>query len=360
MRLTNGKAGELPAAGCFSPELLAPGVLIQALKAMAGTPVLVLGDVMLDHYLAGDVERISPEAPVPVVHVESERHLLGGAGNVARNIAALGGKPVLVSVVGDDDPGRAVGKLLAKETIASHLLVEAQRQTTIKTRIIARNQQLVRVDREQARQVEGRTFEGLRSILAELVPNHPMIVVSDYGKGVVHQGVMDALRQIVQAMPTPSRVLVDPKVVNAQAYMGVDVLTPNAKEAGELAGIKAQGQTGIIKAGHAIFKRLRCKQLCITLGAEGMALFVEPGKVVHVPTVARKVFDVTGAGDTVIASLALGLASGLALPQAGMLANYAAGIVVGQVGTATASPDEVALSIRTQPPLGVETWLDIA
>lgn len=359
MRPTSSAGGPASKVG-VAPEILEPGALVRAVRNMAGASVLVLGDVMLDHYLAGDVERISPEAPVPVVHVESERHLLGGAGNVARNIAALGGRPVLVSVVGDDDPGRAIGKLLAQEGIASHLLVEARRQTTIKTRIIARNQQLVRVDREQVRPVEGHTLEGLRGILAEIVPQHAMIVVSDYGKGVVNKFVMDALRQILCTLPSPPRVLVDPKVVNAAVYAGVDVLTPNAKEAGELAGIKAQGQGGVIKAGLAIFKRLRCKQLCITLGSEGMALFDEPGKVVHVPTVARKVFDVTGAGDTVIASLALGLASGLDLLRAGMLANYAAGIVVGQVGTATASPDEVAAAISAQPAPGLETWLDIA
>jgi len=327
---------------------------------MAGTPVLVLGDVMLDHYLAGEVERISPEAPVPVLLVESERHLLGGAGNVARNIAALGGKPELISVVGDDDPGRAIGKLLAQEGIPSHLLVEAKRQTTIKTRIIARNQQLVRVDREQARPVEGHSLEGLRSILAQLAPKHRMVVVSDYGKGVVNQTVMDALRQVVQGMHPAPRVLVDPKVVNAAVYAGMDVLTPNAKEAGELAGCKAQGQDGVIRAGLAIFKRLRCKQLCITLGSGGMALFEAPGKVLHVPTVARKVFDVTGAGDTVIASLALGLASGLDLLRAGIVANYAAGIVVGQVGTAAASPEEVVAAILAQPAPDVETWLNIA
>ncbi len=339
---------------------LEPQALVTAVRNMAGTPVLVLGDVMLDHYLAGEVERISPEAPVPVLQVESERHLLGGAGNVARNIAALGGKPVLVSVVGDDDPGRAIGGLLAKEDIPSHLLVEPKRQTTIKTRIIARNQQLVRVDREQIRPVEGGSLEGLRAILAELLPRFAMVVVSDYGKGVVNQAVMDALRQTMAGMPSPPKVLVDPKVVNTAVYAGVDVLTPNAKEAGEMAGFKVQGQAGVIKAGLALFKRLRCKQLCITLGPEGLALFEAPGLVVHVPTVARKVFDVTGAGDTVIASLALGLASGLDLTQAGVVANFAAGIVVGQVGTATASPEEVSAAILAQPAAEVETWLNIA
>ena len=333
--------------------------LLSSLERLDGVPVLVVGDVMLDHYLSGDAERISPEAPVPVVRVSGERHLLGGAGNVARNIAALGGRPELVSVVGADDPGKVVQELLAQEGLSGHLVVEKKRTTTIKTRIIARNQQMLRVDREESRQLSGHSLEGLDALLRQVVPRHKVIVVSDYGKGVVCQALMETIRALKGTGQVGPQVLVDPKVVNAGLYTGVDLLTPNAKEAGELAGIPASGRDGVIKAGLAIFKRLRCRQLCITLGPEGMAVFERPGRVRHVPTVARNVYDVTGAGDTVMAVLAMALGSGLGLLEASILANYAAGIVVGQVGTAVATPTAMREALDRAASPNVSTWLDI-
>lgn len=332
--------------------------LLEEVKLLSGVPVLVIGDVMLDHYLSGDAERISPESPVPVVHVSEERHMLGGAGNVARNIAALGGDVRLVSVIGEDDPGRVVRELLSREGITGSLVVEKRRMTTIKTRIIARNQQMIRVDREESRALEGKSLEALDAILQKEASGCKVILVSDYGKGVICRELMDTIRGL-RSGPGGPLVLVDPKVVNAHFYSGVDLLTPNAKEAGEMAGLKAAGRDGVIKAGLAIFKKLRCRQLCVTLGPEGMAVFERPGKVIHVPTVARNVFDVTGAGDTVIAVLALALGAGLDLPKACVLANYAAGIVVAQVGTAVATPAALAeASGRFDPPI-IQTWLDM-
>jgi rfaE bifunctional protein kinase chain/domain len=328
-------------------------------KRLSGVPVLVVGDVMLDHYLAGDAERISPEAPIPVVRVASEKHLLGGAGNVARNIAALGGKPELASVIGADEPGAVIQQLLSKEGLPGHLVVEKRRMTTIKTRIIARNQQMLRVDREESREPDGKTLDALDSLVRTVAARHSVVVVSDYGKGVVSTRLMDALREVRAQGGKAPLILVDPKTANASLYAQADLLTPNAKEAGELAGIKASGREGVIKAGLAIFKRLRCRQLCITLGAEGMAVFERPGRVLHVPTVARNVFDVTGAGDTVMAVLALALGAGYDLLQASVLANYAAGIVVGQVGAAVATPGQLREAIRRVEPPKVETWLDI-
>lgn len=332
-----------------------------AVDRLGGVGVLVIGDVMLDHYLSGDAERISPEAPVPVVRVTGERHLLGGAGNVARNIAALGGKPELVSVVGADDSGRMLGELMARENLSGHLIVEKNRTTTIKTRIIARNQQMIRVDREESRQLTGQSLEALDSVLRRVAEHVGVIVVSDYGKGVVCKAVMDAVRSLQAGGAGQGRrvVLVDPKVVNASLYAGVDLVTPNAKEAGEISGVAASGRDGVIKSGLALFKRLRCRQACITLGAEGMAVFERPGTVLHVPTVARNVFDVTGAGDTVISVLALALGAGFALSDACILANHAAGIVVGQVGTAVATPEGLRQALRDDPAPKVETWLDI-
>lgn len=333
--------------------------LAQAVDLLAGVPVLVLGDVMLDHYLSGDAERISPEAPVPVVQVTGERHMLGGAGNVVRNIAALGGRPELVSVVGADDPGRAVQDLLGREGIPCHLVAEKSRKTTIKTRVIVRNQQMVRVDREDTAPLSGQSLAALEAILREVVKGHRVVVVSDYGKGVVSEAVLRVLRSIKEQAGGRLTVLVDPKVVNAGLYSGVDLLTPNAKEAGEIAGIPAKGREGVIRAGLAIFKKLRCAQLCVTLGAEGMAVFTRPGSVLHVPTVARDVFDVTGAGDTVIAVLALALGAGMDLPAASILANYAAGYVVGQVGTATVGPQELRKALATLSQPEIEQWLEI-
>lgn len=337
---------DLPASG---------GNLARALDALEGVRVLVAGDLMLDHYLSGDAERISPEAPVPVVRVREERHLLGGAGNVARNIAALGGSPVLVGAVGDDDPGRAVSALLEREGIAGHLVVDRKRQTTIKTRIIARNQQMLRVDREQSGPLTGKALDALVDLIALHAPGCAAVIVSDYGKGVVCKAVMDAVRNV----PGNPVVLVDPKVVNAALYAGADLLTPNAKEAGEMAGVSASGREGVLRAGHALYKKLRCSGLCITLGPEGMAVFEKPGRVFHVPTVARSVFDVTGAGDTVISVLALALGAGVDLLTACVLANYAAGIVVGQVGTAAATRPDVLEAMGRLPAPEVETWLDI-
>jgi rfaE bifunctional protein kinase chain/domain len=330
-----------------------------SLDRLVGVPVLVVGDVMLDHYLSGDAERISPEAPVPVVRVSGERHLLGGAGNVARNIAALGGSPELVSVVGADDPGRVIQDLMAREGLSGQLVVEKKRATTIKTRIIARNQQMLRVDREESRKLDGGSLEALDALMRQAASRHKVIVVSDYGKGVVCQTLMNTIRTLKQSSADGPLVLVDPKVVNAGLYAGVDLLTPNAKEAGELAGVAASGREGVIKAGLAIFKRLRCRQLCITLGPEGMAVFERPGKVYHVPTVARNVYDVTGAGDTVMSVLATALGAGLGLAAASILANYAAGIVVGQVGTAVATHEALRKTMGNVALPDVSTWLDI-
>jgi rfaE bifunctional protein kinase chain/domain len=341
------------------PSALDKSNLSALVDRLSDVSVLVIGDVMLDHYLSGDAERISPEAPVPVVRVEKERHLLGGAGNVARNIAALGGKPELISVIGADDPGKVLQDLLTKEGLRGNLVVEKSRMTTIKTRIIARNQQMLRVDREEARQLQGQSLKALESIVRKVSQQHTIIILSDYGKGVVCKALVETIRELKSSVGRSITVLVDPKVVNSALYDSMDVLTPNAKEAGEITGVQAKGKDGIIKAGHALFKKLRCRHACITLGQDGMAVFEKPGKVYHVPTVAQSVFDVTGAGDTVISVLALALGAGLNLVEASVLANYAAGIVVGQVGTAAATPENLHEAVAKISPPTIEKWLDI-
>jgi rfaE bifunctional protein kinase chain/domain len=319
--------------------------------------ILVLGDLMLDHYLMGDVQRISPEGPVPVVRVRQEAHTLGGAGNVVKNLAALGVRPTLVSVCGDDDPGYTVVRLAEREGLESIIVRDKKRPTTIKTRIIAQNQQVVRVDRETDQPVSPRVRSAVIEALERVLPGHDGVIVSDYAKGLVSRPVLEALLRGAGNMSPRPPVLVDPKVPNRDIYQGVDLLTPNVKEAGEMTGFHIDGKTGIIRAGLAIFKKTRCRALVITLGADGIALFSSPGHVRHIPTMARKVFDVTGAGDTVIAALAAGLTAGLELLDACVLANYCAGIVVGQVGSATVSQKELLDGIgRLQEP-HVETWL---
>jgi len=331
--------------------------LSRAIGDMAGRTVLVIGDCMLDHYLLGDVGRISPEAPVPVVRVRSERHLAGGAGNVARNIAALGARPFLVSAVGDDDAGRMLAAILEKDGIEAFLVGDRSRPTTIKTRIIAQNQQVTRVDRESDAPLAERARAGLIETLRRLAPQADVVVVSDYAKGVVGPQVMDALRQAVAAADPRPMVRVDPKPANAACYAGVDLLTPNLKEAGEMSGIRGSGRAEVLRAGLAVFRACRCRHLCITLGPDGVALFRSPSDVTHIPTVAKRVYDVTGAGDSVMAALACALAAGLDLLDACVLSNYCAGIAVSQVGAAAVGSGELALALRDATPPDLERWL---
>lgn len=307
----------------------------QLLSSLAGKSVMIVGDVMLDHYTFGSVTRISPEAPVPVVEVIDEQYLLGGAGNVARNIVALGGRATMIGLIGDDHDGVTLNTLLKDSGIDTALVHDVHRRTTRKTRIIAQNQQIVRVDREQTGAVSQSVVEDLLEFINEHGQHHDIIIVSDYGKGLITRPIMEGLRALKGPSGHRPRILVDPKPINYDLYHGVDILTPNAKEAAEGAGIPCTWPHGPAKVGQALFKRLGCRDLLITLGNQGMALFHGPTEAKHIPTFARKVFDVTGAGDTVIATLALAMASGASLLDAAILANHAAGIVVAQVGAAT-------------------------
>ena len=315
--------------------------LNEILRSMAKTPVMIIGDIMLDHYVFGSVERISPEAPVPVVKVDQERYVLGGAGNVARNVASLRGEPLLMAVRGDDADGELVESLCRESGINVALLADGSRQTTRKTRIVAHQQQVVRVDRESVGELSDVLLDDLFDSVAERLDGIRAVVVSDYGKGLVSQRFMDRLLAVTRSRREPPMILVDPKTRNCPYYRGVDLLTPNTKEASECAGFHATGFDGIIRMGKAIFEKLGCRHLLITLGAGGMALFESPNKAYHIPTFAQTVFDVTGAGDTVIATVAQAVSAGAGLLDACTLANYAAGIVVGQVGAATATPEDM-------------------
>ncbi|HIW78251.1 MAG TPA: D-glycero-beta-D-manno-heptose-7-phosphate kinase [Candidatus Bilophila faecipullorum] len=331
-----------------------PVLTPEAVERLAGKRVLVVGDIMLDAYLMGDADRISPEAPVPVVRIESERYLLGGAGNVARNIAALGGVATLAGAVGEDGSASQVRSLVNAEGIRSALIPFSGRPTTVKTRIMARRQQMLRLDQEDARPFSAAEQEAVLDVLAAELADHDVVILSDYNKGLVSAPFMARFRALLAGCGHPVKVLVDPKPGNAALYGGSYLLTPNTKETGECAGLPVRNREEILAAGRAILEKVGCPYLLTTLGPDGMALFSGPD-VWHVPTMAQDVFDVTGAGDTVIASVGLGLAAGLELLPACVLANYAAGLVVAQVGAAVASPQALR-QVIDELPVTISKW----
>jgi|JTFO01.1.fsa_nt_gb rfaE bifunctional protein kinase chain/domain len=325
--------------------------VLKGLNRLEGQPVLIVGDCMLDHYQWGRVDRISPEAPVPVVQVEQETWKLGGAGNVARNIRALGGDPYLVSIVGDDPAGKKITEMLEHNHIR-HNLVTSRRPTTIKTRIIAGNQQMLRVDQEKKGKMSPMTHERFGSVLAALKSDYDVAVISDYGKGVISTDVLDVLR----TSPKPDKVLVDPKIENYPLYGDHYLMTPNAREAGESAHGPMKTIPEIRRVGEKIVQEKRLEHLLITLGGRGMVLFGDQDAPLHIPTVAQDVYDVTGAGDTVIAVLALCLSGGLNLLTSCVIANCAAGFVVGQVGTAAVRRKDLEMSLETIGLPRISTW----
>jgi rfaE bifunctional protein kinase chain/domain len=309
-------------------------VLRDAVDGFHRARILVLGDVMLDRYLWGKVSRISPEAPVPVVDVQDETKMLGGAGNVINNIFSLGAKPILCGVIGDDATGREVIARVEDLGLTTEgVLVEPGRPTSTKTRIVAHSQQVVRVDRESRRDIRPPLVERLLAFVEERAHQTDVIIVSDYGKGVVTPEIVRGLRRLRKSWS--GIVAVDPKVESFPLYEGVDVITPNHLEAGAYCGFEITDGEELANAGDRILKNLGCQAVLITQGEQGMTLFECGGRIRHIPTAAKKVYDVTGAGDTVIATFCLGLASGLDLKNAAVISNLAAGIVVGEVGTST-------------------------
>ncbi|OGP92872.1 MAG: hypothetical protein A2156_09930 [Deltaproteobacteria bacterium RBG_16_48_10] len=307
--------------------------------------ILVLGDIMMDRFIWGKVSRISPEAPVPVVLVEKETFLLGGAANVVNNIRSLGGHVSLCGVIGDDEVGQRILKELTQKGVdIQGLIIEEERQTTTKTRIIAHQQQVVRIDRETADSLKPSTFRDLSGFIDESLKDFDGIILSDYGKGLLTKELIKAV--IHRTSETKKFVMVDPKLRNFFFYRGATVITPNTGEASAAAGIPITDLSSLKRVGKALLKRLRCKVLVITRGEEGMALFEPDLEPYLVPTVAKEVYDVTGAGDTVIGTMALAMAAGFGVKDAARLANHAAGIVVGKVGTATVTQEELARAIK--------------
>ncbi|MCE5194684.1 MAG: D-glycero-beta-D-manno-heptose-7-phosphate kinase [Nitrospiraceae bacterium] len=304
--------------------------------------VLVIGDLVLDQYIWGNVNRISPEAPVPVVDVTSENFLLGGACNVANNISSLGGHVAVVGLVGKDMAGEMMKQLLQEKRVACYLF-DDKRPTTIKARVVAHNQQVVRFDREEKSKISGNTLKAIIDCLRRMVPEYDAVIISDYKKGVV---TPELIQEVMKAAKPRNRfVAVDPKMGHFHLYKNVSLITPNIMEASNGAGIEIKDEESLIKAGRILLKKLSCKAVLLTRGEDGMSLF-EKGKVAHIPTVARQVYDVTGAGDTVIAAFALAHASGATLQQAAVIANHAAGIVVGEIGTAVTTTAKIIRSLK--------------
>jgi len=319
------------------PRSLTRDRLLSLLDAASRCRVAVVGDAMLDVYLRGDVERISPEAPVPVVRVRDRRHALGGAANVAQNVRAVGAEVDLVAAIGDDSGGRQLCAML--EAIEAHLgsLVTVERPTTTKTRIVARSQQVVRVDEEEDADLDGDEVDRLLSVVRSAVADADALVFEDYNKGVLVPRVIEGAMDAARAKKIP--IVVDPKYRNFFLYRGATIFKPNRRELE--AALGADVDLDHPEALPSTLSRLGVEHLLLTLGERGMALVSAGGIVKRVPTVAREVYDVVGAGDTVTAYLALVLAAGGTPTEAAIIANYAAGVEVGKLGAATVSADEV-------------------
>ena len=324
----------------------------QILSAAPRVRVLVVGDVMLDQFIWGSVSRISPEAPVPVLDFTRESFMPGGAANVARNLVSLGTPAELFGAIGQDYAARNLVALLAEQKIGCAGLVRsAARHTSVKTRIVAHQQQVVRVDRETRGGLDGRTTAGLLAGFRRQIARADAVIIGDYGKGVVTQTLLDEIRKICRERGV--WMSLDPKPVHRLNLEGLSLITPNRKEAFELANLPDEtktanplADTNLMLVGERLLAELHPALLLITLGELGMLLCQRGQKPFHIPTVAQEVFDVSGAGDTVIATFTLAVAAGASPVEAALLSNHAAGIVVGKVGTATTTPEELVHSFK--------------
>lgn len=327
--------------------------LLDIVERCQDVSVLVVGDLILDHYIWGGVDRISPEAPVVVVQVESEDKRIGGAGNVACNLARLGAKVSLCGVVGDDQSGRDLIALCEKDGIdTTGILVDRSRQTTVKSRVIAHGQQVVRIDHESTTALEPSFSEGLAALLQSKLSDAKAVIVSDYGKGAIDKTLFTRIQSAADTGKVGYNkipVLVDPKERNFSLYKGVTIIKPNKKEASSASGIDIVDRSSALEAGRLLLERWDCEMILITLGEMGMVLLSKAENVessAEIDTVAREVFDVSGAGDTVSAvfTLALGVSADPLL--AAQLSNVAAGVVVGELGTVPIGLDQLRRAIE--------------
>ena len=322
---------------------------IQAISRFDQVRILVIGDIIVDQFIWGSVNRISPEAPVPVVNVNREEFLLGGSANVLKNIYSLGGRGALCGIIGSDPMGEQLVNLVQNLSSPLDGLVKGERPTTVKTRVVAQGQQVVRFDREEKGVPEKETLVALISYLEKNLHKFDAVVVSDYSKGIVNESFMIRLHQLRRAIiengESALPLIVDPKPENIHRFVGATVITPNNLEASRMSGIEISDEQQLLAASRYIRDEIACDAVLITRGESGMAL-LQDDELVTIPTMAKEVYDVTGAGDTVVATLALGLAAGCSMKDAAVLANHAAGIVVGKVGTASVSSDELRRALE--------------
>jgi D-beta-D-heptose 7-phosphate kinase / D-beta-D-heptose 1-phosphate adenosyltransferase len=314
-------------------------VLFKDLTRLSGAHILCVGDVMLDRFVYGGVERISPEAPIPVLLVEREKHMLGGAGNVVANIAALGAKATLLAVVGNDAAGADIARLLSEMDVEADLETAFDRYTIVKSRFVSGGQQILRVDREKASAIPAEIEEKLVARAEQLIPGVGAVILSDYKKGLLTDTLVSRIIEIARRHGKP--VIVDPKGHDFARYQGATVITPNRKELETATAMKAGTDEEVRAAAMKIITGCGISTVLATRSKDGMSLVSEQDAPVHIPANVREVYDVSGAGDTVIAAFASALAAGVTMRNAALLANIAAGIVVGKPGTATARPEEI-------------------
>ena len=331
-------------------KTLSPARCRQLLNAARRRRVIVVGDVMLDQFIWGNVGRISPEAPVPVVEFEHESFMPGGAANVARNLTALKAQAELVGVVGRDEAAKRLGQLLLADQIGCRGLVASPaRPTSLKTRIVAQKQQVVRIDREMKDGLDGKLTGRLLAALEPMLPGADAVIIGDYGKGVVTQPLLDEIKRLCRVRGV--WLSLDPKPVNRLDLSALSLITPNRKETFELANLPDETRNpdplqdpNLLQAAETLLEQLRPALLLITLGELGMLLCQRGQGPIHIPTLAKEVFDVSGAGDTVIASFTLAISAGASPLEAALISNHAAGMVVGKIGTATVTPEELLAS----------------
>jgi len=317
----------------------------EIIEKFSGLRIVTLGDLMLDEYIWGEAHRISPEAPVPVVEVKRESWHLGGAGNVVSNLLELGARAIPIGVVGADDAAKMLRDRFAERNARlDGIITDSSRPTTRKTRIVAQSQQILRADREDRSPISNGIEDRVIAAFNQAISNADAVIISDYDKGLLTPRV---LRAVISSARSRSRmVCLDPKIRNFAHYREVDVITPNQNEAERACGVDIADESSLSATALRIRELIGCKNVLITRGEQGMSMLNAEGEMTHIPTTAREVYDVTGAGDTVIATLALAMSSNAGLNEAAIIANHAAGVVVGKVGAATVSTDELLASLR--------------
>ncbi|MGO8763955.1 MAG: D-glycero-beta-D-manno-heptose-7-phosphate kinase [Limisphaerales bacterium] len=338
----------------MSAKILSHSRAQHILSAAAKSRILVLGDVMLDQFIWGSVARISPEAPVPVLDFERENFMPGGAANVARNLVSFKVETEIFGAVGHDDAARQLRKLLAEQNIrCSGLVTKPGRHTSVKTRVVAHKQQVVRIDRETRDGLDAKLTDQLVGAVKQMLPETDAVIIGDYGKGVVTQPLLNEVKTLCRERGV--WLSLDPKPVHHLNLSSLSLITPNRKEAFELADLPDEtrqpdplADKNLMLTADRLLNELRPAVLLITLGELGMLLCQRGQKPFHIPTVAQEVFDVSGAGDTVIATFTLAIAAGASPMEAAILSNHAAGIVVGKIGTATTSPEELLKSFANR------------